>query len=279
MESGKEVDNKEYEYYDGRANDIEDIIQKKLNNGYWNLKGVNAKDVLQTLEGIFSALAVIKTTSKPTIKVLRAHHPPFNLEGDFTGMWQYRSKNKAFEGKTFIEACKIAGVHLYLASHHHSAQAWSFPYCEVDHLVKNIGVTGYPNIQKYEKMGQVQNCFPQDCKAVNTVDATMNLNAPSHMYIALIGNSGRYFDPITPAGNSKGTLIFGRANNAKPDTSKDNKRWKKTEDNYYGGAIATFDNLTVKIEFYETQDKTTPILFDTLTLTYQNAKRKRKMKK
>jgi hypothetical protein len=255
-------------------------IKVNLAAGFWNQEGITAEDVYSTLEGVFAALAEMKKdTGKPTIKVLRAHHPPFNLEGDFNGMFQYKSST----GMTFLEACSDAGVHLYLASHHHSSQIWSYEYAKSKALIGKLakGKAEFAGADAY-------NCFPKDCKAY-TLSTGITLKTPKYLVVLLIGNSGRFFDPITPATNSYGNFLFGRANNG--DATNSEGRWRAMQaKNYYGGAIIEFLTVkggatTITANIYEVTDKTkaptvvATVKFDSSAKSDAIARRRRAMKK
>ena len=88
---------------------------------------MNDYDIYSTLEGVFKALKFMGQ-NKNAIKIIRAHQAPFNLEGDIDGYFKYVSKETR---KTFLETCADAGIHLFLASHHHSAQIWKHGYSDV----------------------------------------------------------------------------------------------------------------------------------------------------
>jgi hypothetical protein len=242
-------------------------------NTYWNTKGISEQGVLDTVEGIFQALNNMPDdkTGKNTYRVLRAHHPPFNLEGDYVGMFSYKSKTG---GKTFIQACKAAKVHLYLASHHHSAQLWSFDYAGADTLPTIV--KGSDTKPKKEVQTGSYTCWNTKDKAkcdAYTLDTKGSLTSPKTLYVALIGNSGRYFDPITDANISYGNFLFGRASNPEGAGALKISQAK----NKYGGAILTIDSGAFKVEIYES-GSTTAVA--TLKVTHDpSIKRRNKMKK
>jgi hypothetical protein len=246
------VSSKNGTIYDGSSDDILDQIQKNLKAGFWNLDGVTNDDIFSTLEGLFEALAAIEndTPDKATIRVIRAHHPPFTVTGDSTGMFQYKSK---LNGLTFLEACKKSKVNVYFASHFHSGQIWAIDYSKVSSLTGKGVRTPQENFSKDPKKNY--ECFPLDCSAYS-LSTGIDLQNQKYLYVVLIGNSGRYFEPVNPDNNSYGTLLFARSRNNGADKSVADRWHSNQSGNYYGGAYANFDTnenkkTTIKIKIYE----------------------------
>jgi len=187
-------------------------------------------------------------------------------------MFNYKSK---LNGKTFVEACKANKIALYLASHHHSAQVWSFDYANLATIVTKQ----QKGAVKFEKGADVFNCFPTDCKAWTQTDS-VTLDAPEKLYVVLVGNSGRYFDPITPSTNSYGTFLFGRANNS---LTAGDSRWKdattNVSTNYYGGAMVSITPTAIKAQIFDSADFKNAAGTLTLNLVVKKTKRNRKLKK
>jgi len=252
-------------------------IQTTLNSRstFWMAKAqVKAQDVYNHNEGLFYALAAASGVANAYI-VLRAHHPPFNLEGDFLSFVNYRCASTeltGWTGLTTLQAFEKAKVALYLASHHHSAQILAFPYSKISDLkdkpkrVKNGDTTWLKCLAEGQACGDTPPTYSYN---VNWAD-------PKYLFIALVGNSGRYFDPIETDRGTYATLIWGRAGSTDDiPTGKEKdvkKEWKKAANSpnyYYGGAKVNFSDAGIKVRFHEvkpsatTTDQTAGLLLNT----------------
>jgi hypothetical protein len=253
-------------------------IQTALNSKgkYWMAKAqVKPLDVYNHNEGLFHALAAASQVASAYI-VLRAHHPPFNLEGDFMAFAKYpmHTDLDGWKGLTVLQAFKKAKVAVYLASHHHSAQILAFPYSKVGDLkTKDQRSRPQTTVMQWLK------CLNQGQPCGNTApEFSYNVDwaNPKYLFIVLVGNSGRYFDPIETDDRTYATLIWGRAGSADaiPEGEEDTvkSKWKNPDNSpkyYYGGAKVNFSDAGIKVRFHEvkpgqtTTDPTAALLLNT----------------
>jgi len=245
-------------------------VLKAITSNIWDSflmgkKDIVAQEVFDHIEGLFEAIGKEKDNG---IVALRAHHPPFNLEGDMGGILHYRSVG---HGKiTLLEACKASKISLYLASHHHSAQLWAFPYDKVD---ANLSKVKVPAGTRKNDFSDCNDTSGKKCKG-SSFAYDLKLDDPKFLFVVLVGNSGRFFDPCESDDASIGHSLWCRAGTSlKPEAwaSNDFKKPENSATFHYGGAMMTFSKTAIKTEYYEVENGKPAVVTNTFTLTIKTA--------
>ncbi len=176
-------------------------------------------------------------------KVVRSHHPPLNVEGaDMQVFWNYKETETGFT-KTFLEVMNKKNVNLYLASHHHSSHIMAYQYLHANK--DNMGKFKATDARKatLEPTGCHGEC---EVATVNARWSTQNKAGQNYLYIAVIGNSGRFLDPMETDQRTRGVLLWGKGSKKGGQGQCD-----ATTDflNRWGGANIVFKKESVDITF------------------------------
>jgi len=166
--------------------------------------------------------------------------------------------------KSIMDQMQTAGVTLFIGSHHHSGQILAFKYGSATGTLS----TG-TNI-KSKRLADIFQCltaptnfaapnqdYATDC-AKKDYAVTGSLVAPMYLFVVVVGNTGRFFDPIEKPLGTYAKLLFGRA---KTDatipagkTLKDAYQ-ESTSSNNYGGATVNFSVVnsknTIVVSFFD----------------------------
>ncbi len=178
-------------------------------------------------------------------KVIRSHHPPLNVEGmDMSAFWDFHlpvstdNTAKSYD-KSLLENMKTAKVHVYMASHHHSAHIMAYNY--------NSG----KDLSKFKKGTSTATECTNGCTFTDTKNLYTRSGAAEYLYVFVIGNSGRFLDPFETDGKTRGVVVWGRGNSAGEKVCNAGTFVHK-----YGGANFNFSASKVEVNFFEVAAKT-----------------------
>jgi len=176
-------------------------------------------------------LGIKKFTTNATWRVVRCHQPPFNIEGpDQKPFLKYKRSGST---KTLVDLMNDYGVEMIIASHHHSSQ-----------------VLAYERTQKWKFLKGAASAVTGTAIDLGASTLPMTGNGtPKHnyMYTFVIGNSGRFLDPIQPDEKTVATLLWAKGNSV-----TDEKMCKNTNaSTKYGGANFEFASTSVTVTFFE----------------------------
>ena len=262
------------------------------------------------------ALLVEIKNKQANWRILRTHNPLFNPEVDFNALLQLKLKikcngkdlsllwNENIQGSVtcifdpqagvipLTKVIRNAGIDFFLVSHFHAAMFVAAPWAD---NYANGGFNGNPSglrcINRFNEFFDlvdpgVKSTIPiqptaDNCKT--TIDNTIILEAagtPQNIYLSfIIGNSGRYLDPIPLDTKSNGHIVWARSTTEKyidqevgslknlnvvelsfpnAQTAKESVEgmWNTIRDSSrpsYGWTVLNFaeDGTKVDIEFYE----------------------------
>jgi hypothetical protein len=161
--------------------------------------------------------------------------------------WKFKldNGNKDNYGKTLFQIMKEKNVNIYLASHHHSAHVLAFNYnldTPLDQFVKQDQV-----LVSNGCFGTCDANSPFTQEFFTKKDAKGTNKAEQWLYIFVIGNSGRFLDPLETDQRTRGVLLWGRGNNGSENLCSDPSTFNKK----FGGANFSFNKDSVKVNFFE----------------------------
>lgn len=250
---------------------IAEIKKNVLKSFLMAREQIKEENVYSSVEAVFQAIkaAKLKNAKNDHYIVLRAHHPPFNVEGDVMGILNYQSL--VYGGMTLVQAAGDAKISLMLASHHHSSQVWAFPYIKAGKLQTK---TSLGPANKDKRIASASKCFhyaDAKCTKSQTFKETIKTNfaAPEYFVVVLVGSSGRFFDPVEQDFASYGALLWALADSSNKfvGTGDIEGEWKTKSFSpkyYYGGAMINFNAKGIVVNFHDINKKDSPTMVLTL---------------
>jgi len=219
------------------------------------------------------------------ILVIRSHQTPFNLEGDMKEFFYpitFTEGKITVTAKSVMDQMKDCGVFLFIGSHHHSGQILAYKYGSTTKMdsakpkLKDLRTKDFKQCTNAPTdFAAVNQAYADDC-AKKEYAATVSFSAPTYLFVLVIGNSGRFFDPIESPTGTYAKLLFGRAKTGgfTGNASALPKYYEEhSASNLYGGANIAFTGTAVKVAFFETaitgqgSTGTTYAVTETATLT------------
>jgi len=147
-------------------------------------------------------------------RVLRSHHPPFNLRGDKDGIMLWTVK---VDGMTFFDLLKQHNVKVWIASHDHAGMLLAFPLEKVDLLKEH-----FKPPKKNKKKRECIYLDPDDIEEkeadleTKCTDDTLNYNFQDdfsngnkgYLWTFVVGNSGRELENID-SNQTRAAFVYG----------------------------------------------------------------------
>jgi hypothetical protein len=186
-------------------------------------------------------------------RVIRAHHPFFNQEGEdsLDPFWT----EKVADDKTLLEHIRDAKVNLILASHTHTTQVQLFPWVHLDGLkkryktddLKYIGEETFHKVDGTVCADEATCVYPPcyynnkffkgnelsyECSQKHELTISHSIKDPKYLLTLIVGNSGREFDPAYSDQQMPSAVIYANSNKS------------------FGGANISFKKDSIKAEYF-----------------------------
>jgi len=189
-------------------------------------------------------------------RIIRSHHPPFNMRLDGEGVVLWSAK---YNGKTFFDLLKEKKVKIWMASHEHNGILLAYPFEKFNLLKNKFSPTKtkgtkciyYDSIEfeNNEKTTQDRDC-------ANTVvryelEDDFNSSAYGYLWTFIIGNSGREIDQLNDY-LTRSFFVYGSSE--------------------YGGAFFKFHKNRFEMEFFQNSNGTNYVAA-TVQISHQEGKR------
>jgi len=147
-------------------------------------------------------------------RVIRSHHPAFNMRGDIDGVMLWSVK---VDGMTFFDLIKEYNVKVWIASHDHAGMLLAFPLEKVDLLKENF--------KPPKKDKKKRKCVYIDPDDVGDTEAdletkctedTLNYKLQDdfsngnvgYLWTFVVGNSGRELENID-SNQTRAAFVYG----------------------------------------------------------------------
>jgi ribosomal protein S17E len=183
----------------------------------------------------FKLLEVKLNIDRVNWRVLRLHHPLWNIEGNKqtqSYFWTYRLKqNDTYDnlgiGKTLLELMREASITFILSGHHHSSQIIGFPYNSNYYEKLNLckGRVNQPNMACIYNYGlfdessnemikhSIDNKEKCENSKINSMVYEIRDSKPNTIFNLISGNGNKFLDKLENDGdnNTSGALMWARA--------------------------------------------------------------------
>jgi len=195
-------------------------------------------------------------------RIIRIHHPIFNLQGkDTYQLWHDDFIHQGKNYGTLFDAIKKANFHFILASHSHLDNILAFPYKGgVNYLQKNFDLEEpkvvesgcFDKFNYYINNQEIDENYNLCSDSPKNYTWSMNKNLPEYLWQFNMGNTGKKFDTLYEDQKTRGVLIWGRANYV-------------NEYEAFGGFYFNFTKDEVNVKYIELNSYEKPKIYDNMT--------------